>query len=271
MTELVSWITEPDAWIALISLTSLEIVLGVDNIVFITILVGRLPKDQRDRARIIGLGLAMITRILLLLVITWVIGLERTKLFTILGSEVSAKDIILIIGGLFLIAKSVHEIHGSLEGHPQEGKKAGPTATMGAVLVQIALIDVVFSIDSVITAIGLAERVIVMILAIVFAIGVMMLAAGSIGRFVQRHPTIKMLALSFLILIGVSLLGEGVEELTLFGEEYTLQIPRGYIYFAMAFALVVELLNLQLRRGRPVKLHKAGEEYASSPEEVEAA
>ncbi|HLF09860.1 MAG TPA: TerC family protein [Gammaproteobacteria bacterium] len=239
------WIASPEAWVALATLTLLEIVLGVDNIIFISILVGRLPEAERQRGRVLGLGLAMGTRILLLLLITWIMRLQA-ELFSVLGVDISGRDLILIGGGLFLIAKSTLEIHESLEGVTAEGH-AVRRASFLSVLVQIALIDIVFSLDSVITAVGLAEDVAVMIIAIVIAVGVMMFSAAAIGHFVDDHPTIKMLALSFLVLIGVALISEGIE----------LHIPKGYIYFAMAFSVLVEMLNMRIRRGRqPVQLHK---------------
>lgn len=242
-----AWVAEPEAWIALATLTLLEIVLGVDNIIFISILVGRLPAGQRDRARTIGLALAMVSRILLLLSITWVMRLT-TPLFTVLGTEISGRDLILIVGGLFLIGKSTHEIHSSLEGH-EEGRQAAARASYIGVLAQIMVIDIVFSLDSVITAVGMAKHVAVMMIAVVIAVGVMMFSARALGNFVDRHPTVKMLALSFLILIGVSLFGEGLE----------LHIPKGYIYFAMAFSVVVEMINLKVRAKavEPVHLRKA--------------
>ena len=239
------WLTSPEAWIALTTLTLLEIVLGVDNIIFISILVGRLPEAQRQRARMLGLGFAMGTRILLLLLLTWIMRLQAT-LFSVLGVDISGRDLILIGGGLFLLAKATLEIHHSLEGPGGEGhavKHAGFLST----IVQIGLIDIVFSLDSVITAVGLADDVSVMIIAIVIAVGVMMFAAGAIGRFVDDHPTIKMLALSFLVLIGVALIAEGID----------VHIPKGYIYFAMAFSVLVEMLNIRIRGGRrPVQLKK---------------
>jgi len=239
------WISSPEAWVALATLTLLEIVLGIDNIVFISVLVGRLPEAQRQRARILGLALAMGTRILLLLVITWIMRLEAA-LFSVLGVDISGRDLILIGGGLFLIGKATLEIHHSLEG-AIEGSHAARAAGFVGVLVQIALIDIVFSLDSVITAVGMADHVPVMIAAIVIAIGVMMFAAAPIGRFVDTHPTVKMLALSFLVLIGVVLIAEGID----------LHIPKGYIYFAMFFSLSVEMLNLRMRRRRePVTLYR---------------
>ncbi len=242
------WITDPQAWVALATLTALEIVLGIDNIIFITILAGRLPEAQRSRARTLGLAAAMLTRILLLLSITWVMSLTKPWL-TILGNELSGRDFILIIGGLFLLAKSTHEIHNNLEGY-KEAKQGKAAAGFVSVLIQIAILDIVFSLDSVITAVGLAEHVAVMIIAIVISVVVMMFAAKVIGDFVEQHPTIKMLALSFLILIGVALFGEGLE----------LHIPKGYIYFAMAFSVGVKMLNIKMRAkySKPVKLHHKG-------------
>ncbi len=239
------WISSPEAWVALATLTALEIVLGIDNIIFISILVGRLPEASRQRARVIGLGIAMGMRILLLLVITWIMRLQAT-LFRVLEVDISGRDLILIGGGLFLLAKSTLEIHHSLEGEDAEAHQ-GAQATFMAIIVQIGLIDIVFSLDSVITAVGMAEHVPVMVIAVVLAVGVMMFAAGSIGRFVDEHPTIKMLALSFLVLIGFALIAEGID----------LHIPKGYIYFAMAFSVVVELLNIRLRRkSDPISLRR---------------
>jgi predicted tellurium resistance membrane protein TerC len=239
------WITSPEAWIALTTLTLLEIVLGVDNIIFISILVGRLPEAQRQRARLLGLGFAMGTRILLLLLLTWIMRLQAT-LFSVLNVDISGRDLILIGGGLFLLAKATLEIHHSVEGADTKGHEV-KHASFTSVIVQIGLIDIVFSLDSVITAVGLADHVGVMIVAIVIAVGVMMFAAGAIGRFVDEHPTIKMLALSFLVLIGVALIAEGID----------VHIPKGYIYFAMAFSVVVEMLNIRIRGGHnPVQLKK---------------
>ncbi len=240
------WISSPEAWVALATLTLLEIVLGVDNIIFISILVARLPERQRQRGRVVGLGLAMGTRILLLLAITWIMRLQAT-LLTVVDIGISGRDLILIGGGLFLIAKSTMEIHESLEGEADAEGGGARHAGFLSVIIQIALIDIVFSLDSVITAVGLADDVAVMILAIMIAVGVMMFAAGAIGRFVDGHPTIKMLALSFLVLIGIALIGEGVD----------LHIPKGYIYFAMAFSVLVEMLNIRIRGSRkPVQLRK---------------
>ncbi|MCL6271124.1 TerC family protein [Sansalvadorimonas sp. 2012CJ34-2] len=230
------WLSDPQAWASLLTLTALEVVLGIDNIIFISILAGRLPEHQRQKARNIGLLLAMGTRILLLISIAWVIGLTGT-LFTVFDHEVSGRDIILFGGGLFLLAKSTHEIHASFEDHHETDK---PKATSGFLItiIQIGLLDIIFSLDSVITAVGMAEHLPVMILAIVLAVMIMMFASGPVGDFVDRNPTLKMLALSFLILIGVSLIADGL----------SFHIPKGYIYFAMAFSLGVELLNMKLRK-----------------------
>ena len=239
------WLSSPEAWIALTTLTLLEIVLGVDNIIFISILVSRLPEAQRQRARLLGLTFAMGTRILLLLLLTWIMRLQ-TNLFTAFGVDISGRDLILLGGGLFLIAKATLEIHSSLEGDHAEGHEVRHAKFL-SVIFQIGIIDIVFSLDSVITAVGLANDVIVMIIAIVIAVIVMMFAAGAIGRFVDNHPTIKMLALSFLVLIGVALIAEGAD----------VHVPKSYIYFAMAFSVVVEMLNLRVRRGRsPLQLKK---------------
>ncbi len=243
------WLSDPQAWIALFTLTALEIVLGVDNIIFITILVSRLPEAQRQRARVLGLGFAMFTRIALLLSLVWVMTLTG-PLFSIpvLGKEISGRDLILIGGGLFLLWKSVHEIHNSLEGEADEHATAAVRASFAAVIIQIAIIDIVFSLDSVITAVGLVDQVPIMVLAIVIAVLVMMFSAKPIGEFVDRHPTVKMLALSFLVLVGMALIAEG----------WDYHIPRGYIYFAMAFSVGVEMLNLRARARRQdaVKLRK---------------
>ena len=239
------WLTSPEAWAALATLTLLEIVLGVDNIVFISVLVGRLPDAERQRARIAGLAIAMGTRILLLLVITWIMRLQAS-LFTLFRIDFSGRDLILIGGGLFLLAKATLEIHASLEGDEHSRTSRG-TAGFFAVIVQIGIIDIVFSLDSVITAVGMAEHLPVMIIAIVLAVAVMMFSAGAIGRFVDQHPTVKMLALSFLVLVGTALIAEGLD----------LHIPKGYIYFAMAFSVGVEMLNLRVRKvSTPVHLRR---------------
>lgn len=242
-------LTSPEAWMALVTLTSLEIVLGIDNIIFISILAGRLPESQRARARTLGLGMAMISRILLLLSITWIMGLTE-PLFSIAGEDFSWRDIILGAGGLFLLAKSTMEIHHGLEGEDEAGSKKIKHAAFTAVIIQIMIIDIVFSLDSVITAVGMAEHLSIMIAAVIIAVGVMMISAQYIGEFVEHHPTIKMLALSFLILIGTALCAEALG----------LHIPKGYIYFAMFFSVGVELLNMRLRRKlarKPVRLHKS--------------
>lgn len=238
------WITEPQAWIAFLTLTALELVLGIDNIIFISILAGKLPPDQRKKARTLGLALAMITRVLLLLSLSWIIRLTA-PLFTVLSQEISGRDLILIVGGLFLLGKSTFEIHGKLEGEEGHASaRVGPSFT--SVIIQILLLDVVFSLDSVITAVGMVDNVAIMISAVIIAIIFMMAFAGPISGFVERHPTVKMLALSFLLLIGVTLIVEGFDH----------HIPKGYIYFAMAFSVFVEMLNLRLRKSKPVKLHE---------------
>lgn len=241
------WITSSEAWIALATLTALEIVLGIDNIIFISILVGRLPQKQREFARRLGIGLAMVTRLALLFSIAWVMGL-KDPWFSIFSNEISGRDIILIGGGLFLLAKSTHEIHNNLEGAPESGNGTSvAAATIGPILVQIAVLDIVFSLDSVITAVGLVDHVSIMAIAIITAVGIMLLAAKPIGDFVDNHPTIKILALSFLILVGVTLMVEG----------FDIHVPKGYIYFAMAFSVAVEMLNIRMRKKlEPVKLHK---------------
>ena len=240
------WLTDPQAWAALATLTALEIVLGIDNIIFISILVARLPAHQREKARMLGLGLAMVTRLALLFSLVWVMGLGGT-LFSVFGNDISGRDLILIGGGLFLLVKSTSEIHEGLEG-AGETSKHHAVASFTGVLIQIAIIDIVFSLDSVITAVGLAQQISVMAIAIIIAVLVMMFAARAISNFVDTHPTIKMLALSFLILIGTALIAEG----------FDFHIPRGYIYFAMAFSVGDEMLNLRMRRrSAPVKLHKS--------------
>ncbi len=249
------FLSDPQVWLAFLTLTALEIVLGIDNIIFISILVGRLPPAQRARGRTFGLALAMITRILLLLSITWVMGLSD-ELFSVMGRGISGRDLILFGGGLFLLAKSTLEIHSSLEGEGEHREAGKGGASFMSVILQIAVIDIVFSLDSVITAVGMADHVEVMIAAVVIAVLMMMFLAGPISDFVDRHPTIKMLALSFLILIGVALVGEGLG----------FHIPKGYIYFAMAFSVAVEMLNIQVRKRmnraqeEPVQLRKKLEE-----------
>lgn len=244
MMELLS---DPQAWIALATLTALELVLGIDNIVFISILVDKLPPERRALARRLGLFMAMFMRIGLLLVLSWIIGLVA-PLFTVLGQEISGRDLILIAGGLFLIWKSTGEIHQSLEG--EEGHASSTVkATFGAVILQIMIVDMVFSLDSIITAVGMVDELAVMIAAVVASVALMMVFAGAIGHFVSEHPTVKMLALSFLVVVGVVLIAEGFDH----------HVPKGYVYFAMAFSLGVEMLNIRLRKraAKPVHLKEA--------------
>ncbi len=242
------FLTDPQVWLAFATLTALEIVLGVDNVVFISILAEKLPAEQRARARRVGLGLAMFLRVALLFSLSWIIGLTA-PLFTvpIMNWEVSGRDLVLLGGGLFLLAKSTHEIHGNLEGEEGHASKK-VAASFTSVIIQILLLDMVFSLDSVITAVGMVDELAVMVAAVIAAVGVMMVAAGTISTFVGRHPTIKMLALSFLMMIGFMLILEA----------FDVHVPKGYIYFAMAFALGVELLNLRIRKrsAKPVELHK---------------
>jgi predicted tellurium resistance membrane protein TerC len=240
------WMTSSEMWIALGTLTALEIVLGIDNIIFISVLVGRLPQDQRNTARRLGLGLALVARLGLLFSISLLMGLT-SPLFTVLHQPISGRDLILILGGLFLLAKATHEIHQSLEG-PDDHAGSSVPASFAMTLLQITLLDIVFSLDSVITAIGLVNEVSVMAAAIIVAVLVMMVAARPIGTFVDAHPTIKILALSFLILVGVTLMVEG----------FDVHVPKGYIYFAMAFSVAVEMINLRIRAryAQPVKLHR---------------
>ena len=240
------WIASPEAWIALATLTALEIVLGIDNIIFISILVGKLPEEQRDRARRLGIGLAMFARLALLFSIVWITRLIEPW-FSIFGQEISGRDLILIGGGLFLLAKSTHEIHDSLEVSSAETGSVA-VSSFFSVLVQIAVLDIVFSLDSVITAVGLADDIAVMAIAIVIAVLVMLIASKSISDFVDRNPTIKILALSFLILVGMTLVAEG----------FDMHVPKGYVYFAMAFSVGVELLNIKMRdkHAKPVKLQQ---------------
>jgi predicted tellurium resistance membrane protein TerC len=247
------FLADPQLWIAFATLTVLELVLGIDNVIFISILSGKLPPEQQARARYIGLGLALVMRVILLFSLSWVIGLVA-PLFTIYGQTFSGKDLVLLIGGLFLIAKATHEIHGSLEG-PEAHETKKTYSSFAGVIVQIVLLDIVFSLDSVITAVGMVSDqygdagIWIMIAAVVISIIAMMAFAGPIGAFVQRHPTVKMLALAFLLLIGVMLVAEGFHQ----------KIPKGYIYFAMAFSVMVELLNMRLRRKteKPVELRDA--------------
>jgi predicted tellurium resistance membrane protein TerC len=240
------WIGDPQAWIGLLTLTALEIVLGIDNVIFISILAGKLPAGQQQKARTVGLALAMITRILLLLSLSFIVRLTK-PLFDVMGHDVSGRDLVLILGGLFLLAKSTHEIHDKLEGGHGEGSvRVAPSLT--SVLIQIMLLDVVFSLDSVITAVGMVSQLSVMIIAVVIAVAFMMFFSGAISTFVDRHPTVKMLALSFLLMIGLMLVAEGLHQ----------HIPKGYVYFSMAFSVFVEVLNIRLRKkSTPVHLHSS--------------
>jgi predicted tellurium resistance membrane protein TerC len=238
------WLVDPQHWIALVTLTALEIVLGIDNIVFISILAGKLPAAEQPRARRVGLAAAMLMRIALLLSLGWMMSLT-TPWFSVFDHGVSGRDLILFVGGLFLIAKSTFEIHDKLEGE-EEHKSAAVKASFTAVIVQIMLLDIVFSLDSVITAIGMANKVAIMIAAVVIAVAFMMAFASAISHFVHQHPTIKMLALSFLLLIGVALVADGLHQ----------HIPKGYIYFAMGFSVFVEMLNLRVKAAKPIKLHE---------------
>ncbi len=241
-----AWLTDPQAWMALATLTALEIVLGIDNIIFISIITGKLPPHQRDKGRIIGLALAMIMRILLLLSLAFIMRLTR-PLFAVLSLEISGRDIILIGGGLFLLAKSTLEIHDSLEGETDHHEAKAWSSFAGA-MVQIMIIDIIFSLDSVITALGMANHLPVMVLAVMIAVVFMMFASGTVSRFVEDHPTVKMLALSFLLLVGLALVADG----------FGVHIPKGYMYFAMAFSVFVEMLNIKLRKrfSPPIKLRK---------------
>ncbi len=241
------WLTDPQAWIAFFTLVVLELVLGVDNVIFISILSGKLPKGQQARARTLGISLAIITRIMLLFSLSWIMGLTK-PLFSVLGYDITGRDLILIIGGLFLIAKSTHEIHQKLEGISGHAS-ARVAPSFASVILQILLLDVVFSLDSVITAVGMVDHLPIMIAAVIVAAVVMIFSAGPISSFVEQHPTIKILALSFLLLIGFTLVVEGLHQ----------HIPKGYIYFAMAFSVGVELLNMRLRKPQqpPVHLHEA--------------
>ena len=238
------WITEPGTWIAFLTLVALELVLGVDNVIFISILAGKLPVEQQQRARTTGISMAVITRILLLFSLSWIIGLTE-PLFSVFGFDISGRDLVLIAGGLFLLWKSVHEIHQKLEGEEGHGT-ARVAASFASVIFQIMLLDIVFSLDSVITAVGMVDQLEIMIAAVIIAAVVMVVSARPLGNFVERHPTVKMLALSFLLLIGFTLIVEGLHQ----------HIPKGYIYFAMGFSVLVEMLNLRLRGSQPVTLHE---------------
>lgn len=240
------WLSQPESWVALVTLTVLEIVLGIDNIIFISILVGKLPTAERPKARRLGLGLAMFIRIALLASLAWIAKLTQ-PLVSPLGHDVSGRDLILLVGGLFLIAKATHEIHDRLEGEEGHGNPRA-LASFSGILIQILLLDIVFSLDSVITAVGMAQHLAIMVTAVVLAVGVMLFSSAAIGDFVQRHPTIKILALAFLLLIGMSLIAEG------FGQH----ISKGYIYFAMGFSIFVEMLNLRMRKAEeePLRLRE---------------
>ncbi|HEX6089484.1 MAG TPA: TerC family protein [Gemmatimonadales bacterium] len=240
------WFTDPNAWIGLLTLTALEIVLGIDNIIFISILAGRLPEAQRPKARRLGLAGAFVTRLGLLFSIAWIVRLTR-PLFEVAGLEISGRSLILILGGLFLIAKATHEIHEKLEGEQEASELKGPATSLTSIVLQIMVIDIVFSLDSVITAVGMVDQISIMVAANIVALGFMLMSAGSIAGFVDRHPTVKMLALAFLVLIGTNLVAEGLGQ----------HIPKGYTYFAMAFSVAVEMLNLRLKKvtAPPVRLH----------------
>jgi predicted tellurium resistance membrane protein TerC len=241
------WLSDPQAWLALVTLTALEIVLGIDNIIFISILTGKLPQQQRPKAQKIGLALAMLTRLMLLFSLTWIMRLTA-PFFFLLGHGVSGRDIILIVGGLFLLAKSTMEIHDKLEGEEQYTSGTQGNASFKGIIIQIMFLDIIFSLDSVITAVGMASQLAVMATAVVLSVAVMLFFAGAVSTFVDRHPTIKVLALSFLMLIGVSLVADGL----------SFHIPKGYIYFAMAFSVLVEMINLKVRKNsaQPVKLRQ---------------
>jgi len=255
------WITQPETWIAFLTLVALELVLGVDNVIFISILAGKLPQGEQKRARTTGIMLAVVTRLLLLLSLRWIIGLEE-PFFSVLGFGISGRDLILLSGGLFLIAKSTHEIHQKLEG--VEGQSSARVrAAFWSVIIQIMLLDIVFSLDSVITAVGMVDELSIMIAAVIIAAIVMVFTSTPLGNFVERHPTIKMLALSFLLLIGFTLIVEGLHQ----------HIPKGYIYFAMGFSVLVEMLNLRLRRvtEAPVSLRDQYKQAKFIPESVPVA
>jgi predicted tellurium resistance membrane protein TerC len=246
---------QSDTYVSLLTLTAMEVVLGIDNIVFISILTAKLPPEQQPKARRLGLSLALVMRLGLLFALSWVMGLTE-PLFSVLGKDFSGRSLILLGGGLFLVAKATHEIHDKLEAAHEEPKSVGGARAFGMILVQILLLDIVFSLDSVITAVGMAQHVAVMIVAMVVAVGIMLVFAGSIGDFVNRHPSMKILALSFLMLIGVMLVAEGMGQ----------HVGKGYIYFAMAFSLGVELLNMRLRKkSEPVTLHHRFESEPNPP------
>ncbi|MEO3874240.1 TerC family protein [Nonomuraea sp. B12E4] len=251
---MLDWVADPQIWIGFFTLVALEIVLGIDNIIFISILAGKLPPEQRDRARVLGLAAALISRLILLLGLTWVVRLTA-PLFTVLGQDISGRDLILLLGGLFLLAKSVTEISHSMDApHDKDGRK-GAGVSFTSVIVQIMLLDIVFSLDSVITAVGMVDELGVMIAAVVVAVLVMLFASGPISRFVDKHPSVKMLALAFLVLIGMVLVAEGFDQ----------HIPKGYIYFAMAFSVVVELLNIRMRGRHAKPVEKDAPEEGAAP------
>lgn len=241
------WLSDPQAWMALLTLTALEIVLGIDNIIFISILTGKLPEHQRPKAQKIGLFLAMITRIMLLFSLAWIMKLT-SPFFHILGHGISGRDLILIVGGMFLLAKSTMEIHDKLEGEEHHADAGKGAASFNGILVQIMFLDIVFSLDSVITAVGMARQLGVMVTAVVISVGIMLFFAGAVSRFVDKHPTVKVLALSFLLMIGVALIADGL----------SFHIPKGYIYFSMAFSIFVEMINIKVRKNaeKPVKLRQ---------------
>ena len=243
------WFSDPNAWLGLLTLTALEIVLGIDNIIFISILAGRLPERERPKARKLGLAGAFVSRMMLLLAISWIVRLT-TPLFAVAGLEVTGRGLILILGGLFLIAKATHEIHEKLEGEEEASELKGASRSLTAIVLQIMVIDIVFSLDSVITAVGMVDQISIMVAANIIALGFMLAASGKIAGFVDRHPTVKMLALAFLVLIGTNLVAEGLGQ----------HIPKGYTYFAMAFSVAVEMLNLRLKKvtAPPVRLHDTG-------------
>jgi predicted tellurium resistance membrane protein TerC len=233
------WLNSPEAWIALGTLVALEIVLGIDNIIFISILVGRLPPHERERARRLGIGFALVSRIALLFSLSWIIGLTE-PMFTVLGEEISGRDLVLLVGGLFLLGKSTHEIHALVEHDPSASDeiKAKAASTMLSTIIQIGILDIVFSLDSVITAVGLVDHLAIMCIAIIISVVVMLFSAGPIGRFIDKHPTLKVLALSFLMMIGFMLMVES----------FDVHVPKGYIYFAMAFSIFVEVINIKVRK-----------------------
>ncbi len=251
MQEILAFFSDPAVWAGLATLTLMEVVLGIDNIIFISILAGKLPADQQDRARVVGLGLAAVTRVLLLLGVSWLVGLTA-PLFSLFGHSFSGRDLILLAGGVFLVYKAVAEIHEKLEGHKDEERIAKAGVTFGSVITQILLLDIIFSLDSVITAVGMTDHIAVMVIAVLISLALMMWSGRAIGNFVMRHPTVKMLALSFLLLIGVSLAAEAFHR----------EIPKGYIYSAMAFSVFVEMLNLRVSKKKEAARQKEGKEAA---------